>query len=204
MPYKFNFDLSKLSRGFFREVAKASAKGNIHGRIGTSARKLVEKFKVHKLVGLPVSDAITVVEDLMDVYIKNLTQKEGFSRTKKRALFLPHCSRKFMDSRCKASFDKEVSSYFCKQCSPDCLINKATRLGKKNGYDVYVLPGGSCVKKIFKRKHYDGIVGVSCCEELKLAGDFIKNFNIFGQAVPLANNGCSGTKFNLTSLNEIL
>ncbi len=203
MAYEFNFDLSSSSQAFFREVAKFSKQKNIHNKIGSTARFLVDKFRIDKIVGIPVSDALILVEDMLDTYVDNLSTVKDFKKTKKRALLLPHCSRKYMDSKCKAKFDVKNSSYRCVGCSSDCLVNKATRLGKERNYDVYVLPGGSCIRKILN-KNYDGIVGVACCEEIKLAKSFLKNYKVNIQGVPLIKNGCSKTKFSIKSLEEVL
>lgn len=84
MPYGFNFDLSRLSRSFFREVAKASSEKNIHRKIGKKARHLVERFRIHEMTGLNVSEALLVIEDLIDLYVKNLSfkdKKKGASTT---------------------------------------------------------------------------------------------------------------------------
>jgi len=207
MAYKFNFDLSRISKSFFSDIARFSSKRDIHGKIGKIAMHLVKKFKVDKMIGIPVSDAITVVEDLIDNYVRNIIQREEFLKTNKRAILLPHCSRKYMDSRCKASFDEETSSYRCSHCSKDCLINKATKLGEERGYDVFVLPGGSCIRKIIK-KGYEAFVGVACTEEIKLANTLLDSYSgshrIITQGVPLIKNGCSGTKFNLETLKSVL
>ena len=74
-----------------------------------------------------------------------------------------------MDSNCKAAFKLDTSSYECKHCSKDCMVSQATSYAKKEGYDVYVLPGASCLSKIFEKKRYEGIVGVACTDEIKLA-----------------------------------
>jgi hypothetical protein len=204
MPYSFSFDLSSLSRSFFREVAKSSGERNIHRRIGEKARRLIEKFRIREITGLDFSEALMIVEDLIDVHIKNLSNRESFLKTKKRALFLPHCSRKHMDNKCGARFNKEIPSYQCTHCSPDCLVNRATHVAEKKGYDVYVIPGSSCVAKILQRNRYEGIVGVACSEEIKLSEKYLKNLGIPGQAIPLIRNGCANTEFNIKSLEEIL
>jgi len=204
MPYKFSFDLSRIPKSFFKELARVAHEKDMHRRIGEKARDLAEKFKIRELTGLDVPDAITLVEDLVDIQVKNLSDREKFGKVKRRALFLPHCSRKYMDNRCQASFDPKIPSYVCAHCSPDCLVNKGTTFGKKKGYDVYVLPGGSCVLKLLKNSFYEGIVGVACTQELKMAEKILENFNIVGQAVPLAKNGCANTKFSLESLEKIL
>ena len=109
-----------------------------------------------------------------------------------------------MDNRCQARFDPTVPSYYCARCSPDCLINRATTLGEEKGYDVYVLPGGSCVPGILKENSYDGVVGVACTQELKEGGAYLKKMNLPGQMAFLIKNGCSNTRFSLESLEKVL
>jgi hypothetical protein len=204
MPYKFSFDLSRIPKSFFKELTKIAHEKNMHRRLGEKAKHLAEKFKIRELTGLDVPDAITLVEDLVDIYIRNQIDREKFRKIKRRALFLPHCSRKYMDNRCKAQFDPKIPSYICAHCSPDCLVNQGTTFGKKKGYDVYVLPGGSCVLKLLRANFYEGIVGVACSQELKMAEKLIKDLNLVGQAIPLAKNGCANTKFNIESLENVL
>jgi len=204
MAYNFTFDLSKFSRSFFQDLAKFSERKKIHKKFGKSARYLVKKFGVHKITGLPVSDALMVIEDLMDTYVKNLAYREKFLKTDKRALLLPHCARKYMDGRCKAKFDTAMSFYECQHCSPDCNVNKAVANATKKGYDVYILPGGSCVKKIIATKRYNGIIGVACCEEIKLAERLLEDTEVSFQAVPLIKNGCSETKFSMETLESVI
>jgi len=204
MPYKFSFDLSSISKSFFKELARVAAKRKLHKRLGMKARHLSDKFKLTEITGLDVPDALQLVEDLVDVYVQNVSERERFEKTKKRALFLPHCSRKYMDNKCKASFNSEIPSYKCGHCSEDCLVNRATKLGEKKGYDVYVLPGGSCILDILKRNKYEGVVGVACGQEMKLGGEGLKQMGLAGQAVPLIKNGCANTSFSLQSLEKTL
>jgi len=204
MSYKFNFDLSNFSQSFFREIVKMSYRSKIHKKVGEKARYLVEKFKVDKFTGLPVEDAISVVEDFIDTSITNVMEREEFLKTKKRVLFLPHCSRKFMDSRCKATFDSKIPSYFCNHCSPDCLINKATNLANKNGRDVFVISGSSCIMKILKKNQYDGVIGVACCEEIMMSKKYLKNLSLKRQALPLVKNGCANTRFSIKDLEAVI
>jgi hypothetical protein len=204
MPYKFTFDLSRIPRFFFTEITKISYEKGMHRRVGDAVQDIIRKFKVEELTGLNLSDAVHLLEDLVDMEARNFLEREKFRKTKKRALFLPHCSRKFMDSRCKARFEESIPSYICAHCSPDCLINKAASIAQKRGYDVYILPGGSCVSKILKLKHYKGVIGVACGEELRLAGEVLSQMNIAGQAVPLLKNGCANTFFNIETLLKVL
>jgi len=204
MPYKFTFDLSRIPRFFFTEITKASYQKGVHKKVGKTVQKMIKKFRVQEATGLNVSDAVLLLQDLIDMQARNLLEREKFVQTRKRALFLPHCSRKYMDSRCKAVFNPNIPSYICAHCSPDCSINKAVSFAEKKGYDVYILPGGSCVPKILKAKHYEGVVGVACGEEIRMSGEILKGMGVAGQAVPLIKNGCANTVFNIETLVDIL
>ncbi|MEM2970940.1 MAG: DUF116 domain-containing protein [Candidatus Bathyarchaeia archaeon] len=204
MPYKFTFDLSKIPRFFFTEIAKVGLQKGLHKKVGGTIQEMIKKFKIQEATGLNLADAVLLLEDLVDMQARNLLEREKFLKTKKRALFLPHCSRKYMDNRCKATFDPNIPSYICAHCSPDCLINKAVQLAEEKGYDVYVLPGSSCVSKILKDGRYDGVVGVACGEEIRLSGEILKEVGLTGQAVPLIKNGCANTLFNIETLAKTL
>jgi len=204
MPYKFIFDLSRIPRFFFTEITKVGYQKGVHKRVGRTTQELIRKFKIQEATGLNLSDAVLLLQDLIDMQARNLLEREKFAQTRKRALFLPHCSRKYMDNRCKAVFDPNIPSYVCAHCSPDCLINRAASIAEKKGYDVYVLPGGSCIPKILKDKNYEGVVGVACGEEMRISGETLDAMNIAGQAVPLIKNGCANTAFNIDTLSKIL
>jgi hypothetical protein len=83
-------------------------------------------------------------------------------------------------------------------------VNKADCLARKKEYDVYILPGGSCVSKILKTANYEGVVGVACGEEIKISGEILGGGDVAGQAIPLIKNGCANTIFNLETLCKTL
>ena len=204
MPYGFSFDLTKISKSFFRELARVSQQKELHKRLGISARHIAEKFHLSEITGLNVPDALQLVEDLVDVQVRNASERARFEKTQIRALFLPHCSRKHMDNKCNATFNPDIPSYKCAHCSEDCQINQATKMGEQRGYDVYVVPGGSCIPQILKKFHYEGVVGVACGQELELGGEALGKASLAGQAIPLIRNGCSNTRFSLQSLEKTL
>lgn len=204
MPYKFTFDLSKVPRFFFTEIAMVSYRKGMHKTLLKNVQDIIRKFRIQEATGLNLSDAVVLLQDLIDLQAVNLLERRKFLQAKKRALFLPHCSRKYMDNRCKAFFDASIPSYACAHCSKDCLVNKADRLAKKKGYDVYVLPGASCIPKILKMGRYEGVVGVACGEEIKISGEILGGTDIAGQAIPLIKNGCANTAFNMETLGKVL
>ena len=204
MPYKFTFDLSKLPRFFFNELTILSYQKGMHKTVLNTLKDVIIKFKIQEATGLNLSDAVILLQDLIDLHGINLVQRGRFLKTKKRAIFLPHCTRKFMDNRCQATFDPSIPSYNCKHCSKDCLVSKTNRLAENKGYDVYVVPGGSCVPKIVKKARYEGAIGIACGEEMKMSGDVLGSMDVAGQAIPLIKNGCANTAFNLDTLQRTL
>jgi len=202
MPYNFTFDLGKVWRGLIAEITKNLAKSGVHKKTSRIAKNIVRRLNLDSISGLPISNLITVVEDTLDIFFENINQRDRFINAKgKRALLLPHCARKYMDNRCKAKFDG--LAYICQSCSKDCLINRACKLAKKYGYDVYILPGGSCIPKILE-KGYSAIVGVACNVEIKLGSRYLKSKGIPWQGVPLTKNGCSNTRFDLELLERVM
>ncbi len=204
MSYSFDFDLTKVSRSFFREVASFTDRSGLHRKTGNISRTLVKKLRVDEMTGIPMTDAITLMEDMVDIHAKNLSMEENFQETEDRALFLPHCSRKHMDSSCKASFDPKFSSYRCEGCSEDCTVRKATEIAEERGYDVFIFPGGSCIPKVLRKGNYDGVVGVACSEEIKLGIEKLEEAGIGYQGIPLLKNGCANTEFNIDTLKKKL
>ncbi len=203
MPYKFTFDLTMVPQKFFKELAVIIDSKKIHKRTGKILNSMIERFRLSELTGLDLTAILQVIEDIVDIQLKNIAYRQKFIQSSKKALFLPHCARKYIDNRCRAEFDPEIPTFRCKRCSPDCLINQASSMAEELGYDVYVVPGGSCIPKIIKTHGYDGIIGVACGEEIRLAYTYL-NEHIAAQAVPLLKNGCSKTVFSLESLSKIL
>ncbi len=204
MPYKFTFDLSKVPRFFFTELTLLSYQRGMHKTFLNKAHELIIKFRIQEATGLNLADAVVLLEDLIDLQAINTMERPKFLQTKKRALFLPHCSRKYMDNRCKANFEPSIPTYVCQHCSEDCLVNKTEEYARSKGYDVYIVPGGSCIPRILKNNNYEGIVGVACGVESKMMGHLLASMNVSGQAIPLIKNGCANTVFNMDTIIKTL
>ena len=204
MPYKFTFDISKAPQHFFIELAIVGNQMGMHKLFEKTLQELISKFRIQEVTGLNIQDAVVLIQDLLKMQTLNLIQKQEFLQTKKRALFLPHCCRKYMDSQCQAVFEPSLTSYVCAHCSPDCFVNKAERIAKEKGYDVYVLSGGSCMPNILKQKKYEGVVGVACGPEVMMSGEKLSSLGLAWQSVPLLKNGCANTFFNMETLMKTL
>jgi hypothetical protein len=204
MPYKFTFDISKAPQHFFIELAIVGNQMGMQRVFEKTLQELIRKFRIQEVSGLDIQDAVVLIQDLLKMQTLNLIQKQEFLQTKKRALFLPHCCRKHMDSQCQAVFEPSLTSYVCAHCSPDCFVNRAERIAREKGYDVYVLSGGSCMPNILKQKKYEGVVGVACGPEVMMAGEKLSSMGMAWQSVPLLKNGCANTFFNMETLMKTL
>ena len=176
----------------------------MHKTLLNTLQDIIKNFRIQEATGLNLSDAVVLLQDFIDLQAVNLMERRKFLKSQKRVLLLPHCSRKYMDSRCKAVFDASIPSYTCAHCSMDCLVNKAESYAKKKGYDVYVVPGGSCILKILKENPYEGVVGVACGEEVKMGVAALENMDVGVQVIPLIKNGCANTAFNMKTLVNVL
>jgi hypothetical protein len=204
MPYKFTFDLSKVPKFFFTELTTASYQTGMHTTVLKPSMNIINKFKIEEVTGLNVNDAIVLLNDLIDMQAENIIERSKFLESKKRALLLPHCSRKYLDSHCKAVFDSNIPSYVCSHCSEDCVVSQADKIAKEKGYDVFILSGGSCIPKILDNTKYEGAIGVACGEEVKMLRPILNSMNIAGQAIPLIKNGCANTVFSIETLTKTL
>ncbi len=136
MPHKFSFDISKASQHFFHRTRQYCQPNGHPKGFSKTLKVLIRKFRIQDVSRLDIQDAVILIQDLLEMQTLNLIQKQQFPQTKKRALFLPHCCRKYMDSQCQAVFEPSLSSYVCAHCSPDCYVNKAERIVKEKWYSV--------------------------------------------------------------------
>lgn len=187
MPYDFVFDLTPIA---------------VKRLLNLLEREPIKRVAASLIpLGLSLSSAVRLVADLAEVEALNIYWREKFRESKRRALFLPHCSR---GVGCRAELNPSIPTYKCAGCRESCLIKKAAEMAVERGYDVYIVPGGSCIPKIIRENKYDGVVGVACPEELILAAKILAKLGIPGQSIPLLKNGCANTTFNLEDLAAIL
>ena len=100
MAYKFTFDISKLPKDLFTETNEFCKSNPDIQEINDTAEIFVKKFDVVTLSGLNFDDAIILIKDIILIQLQNFLLRKHFNKSHKRALFLPHCCRKYMDSNC--------------------------------------------------------------------------------------------------------
>lgn len=135
----------------------------------------------------------TLVDDIL-IDVRNAMMLDDFVHTKEnRIVLLPQCMR---HPNCKARCDP-VHGYECKRCGL-CDIAKICEAGDKYGFKVFVIPGSSFVKKIFKEYKPRACLGVACYNEL--AEDMQEVSFVPVQGVLLLRDGCFNTEANVEEI----
>ena len=133
----------------------------------------------------------SIVDEIL-VEVRNAVMIDKFKNTKdKRVIFLPQCMR---HPDCKARCDP-IKGYECKMCGL-CDISKIHEAAKEHNFDVYVIPGGSFVKKIIKTQRPKSCIGVACYPELTESMQGASPFMVV-QGVALMQDGCFDTRVNV-------
>ncbi len=136
------------------------------------------------------------------VELRNSVYESEFRKVpfNERILFLPHCARN--SKKCKAISNGE--GFVCKECGA-CDICKAKKIAEDLGYKkVFIVPGGSMVRKIMQKYKPTASVGVCCFDEAIMAFDILKQTKIIPQVVLLQKDGCKDTIINMPLLEEKL
>ncbi|MBU7024897.1 MAG: DUF116 domain-containing protein [Theionarchaea archaeon] len=140
--------------------------------------------KLVRLVGL--SERFV---DEIGIEIRNRTYETAFTKSEVdgRILVFPQCLR---SPKCPAPLTQYGIQ--CKMCG-QCAIGNLKKQAEAVGYKVYIVPGGSFVKRIAKKDRPTGALGVACGYELNYSMMEISTLCPV-QGVPLLKDGCYCTK----------
>lgn len=141
---------------------------------------------------------LSIKENIVDeilIEIKNSIGLEGFKKVKnKKIILLPQCMR---HNRCKTRCDS-LYGYECTKCNL-CDIGTIVEVSEKYDFKVFIVPGGSFVKKIIKHYRPKSCIGVACFVELidsmHMASKYMEV-----QGVCLMNDGCYNTKVEVEEI----
>lgn len=138
--------------------------------------------------------------DLMQAKIRNKVYQKHFSEIpfEDRALFLPQCIR---HKKCPAKLSYEGIQ--CIECGL-CPAAEIKKEAEKLGYQFYIVPGGSFLKRLIKEKKPKAIIGVGCNMEIKEGTALTSALGIPTQGVPLLKDGCVETTANWDDLKETM
>ena len=139
--------------------------------------------------------AFYIKEELVDeilIEIRNAMMLEKFKRVRDgRIILLPQCMR---GPECATRCDP-IIGYECKRCGR-CDIGRIAKAAEKYNFKVFVVPGGSFVRKILKSYKPHACLGVACYNELAEAMQEISKI-VPVQGVPLLRDGCYDTKVDV-------
>jgi len=139
-------------------------------------------------------NALFVDEILVE--IQNAVYLEKFKKqTERKVVLLPQCLR---SSSCQARCDP-LFGFICTKCGR-CDIGAIMEQAELRGFKVFVVPGSSFVKKIFKEYKPTSCIGVAC--PVELSESMQKTSVIPSQGVYLINDGCFETRVSVSDVIE--
>lgn len=136
--------------------------------------------------------------DRISIEVRNDVNREKFRKipANETLIFLPHCLR---HKDCKAALQKQ--GVICTECGK-CSIGVIKKKADKLGYNLYIVPGSSFVKRIAKEKKFKAVIGVACYEDLSQIMMLLSDF--YPQGVLLSKTGCFETKVNVKNVLEVM
>jgi len=131
------------------------------------------------------------IVDQIGVEVRNKVNEKSFKQidNKDKILILPHCLR---NPKCEAKLD--ATGLHCTDCDR-CVIGVLKNKAEDKGYNVFIIPGSTFLKKIVQENDFKAVLGVACYQDLNLAMMKLSNFHC--QGVPLLKDGCVCTKVDI-------
>ncbi len=128
------------------------------------------------------------IVDQIGVEVRNKVNEKSFSQIedKDKILILPHCLR---NPKCEAKLNS--SGLHCTDCNR-CVIGVLKNKAENKGYNVFIIPGSTFLKKIAQENRFKAVLGIACYQDLNLAMMKLSKFPC--QGVPLSKDGCVCTK----------
>lgn len=102
-------------------------------------------------------------------------------------IFFPQCLRSI---DCTAKLSPEGIQ--CVNCG-QCKIGAAKKILEKAGYNIFIVPGSSFIKRIILKYAPKAIVGVGCTSEIKSGMEFCHRFGVPAMGMVLDKDGCIST-----------
>jgi hypothetical protein len=130
--------------------------------------------------------------NMVGAEIMNRAFRDAFVNTTKKAVVLPACMRYHSKPECKARTIGLACE--CTGCTPQCRVNQLTKMGRKSGFAVHLVPHESSVFSGDSGKTLlgddVGIVGIACVSNLVSGGWKAKAMGMPPQCVLLDHCGC--------------
>jgi uncharacterized protein len=150
--------------------------------------------------------------NMVGAELMNRAFRNAYLNTGKKAVLVPGCMRAHTNNDCKAARIKE--GLICENCTPKCNVNRLRNMGKKNNFDVYIIPHASDLSlwSPVKGRISTGIIASACVTTLVEGGWELKRYDVPAQCVLIDCSGCkkhwqtegNPTNFNLSEFKRIL
>ena len=163
-------------------------------RTGSVPPLTMEELREHTVAVLEEAGLDESHEKYAAILVSNAAWRDTLARIPydRRLLLLPKCLR--MEEKCEGSFDE--FGLLCKGCG-QCSIKDLTVEAERLGYAVLVAEGSAIVRSMIDAGKIEAIVGVSCINVLEKCFPHMEAAAIPGAAVPLLQDGCTGTTVDL-------
>jgi hypothetical protein len=134
------------------------------------------------------------IVDQIGVEVRNKVNEKSFKQIddKDKILVLPHCLR---NPKCEAKLD--ATGLHCTDCNR-CVIGVLKNKAEDKGYNVFIIPGSTFLKKIVQENEFKAVLGVACYQDLNLAMMNLSKFHC--QGVSLLKDGCVCTKVDIRAV----
>jgi hypothetical protein len=134
--------------------------------------------------------------NMVGTEILNRAFRADFLRAGRKVVIVPPCMRARPEGECRAQ--PTPFGARCAACTPACRVHQVTQLGKKHGFEVFIIPDEL---SIFSKqgdagsaglKGGDlGVLGVSCVLTNAPGGWQMRKLGVPAQGLPLDFCGCS-------------
>ncbi|RPH37352.1 DUF116 domain-containing protein [bacterium] len=150
--------------------------------------------------------------NMVGAEIMNRAFRPDYTNTEAKALLLPGCMRGRPEGECEAEHVPE--GLRCTGCLPSCHVNQLREMGKKQNFEVYIIPHASDLRRWSPRPGRPrlGVVATACVTQLVEGGWELKRYDVPAQCVLLDYSGCKKhwhpdgvpTALNMRELKRIL
>ncbi|KZX16059.1 DUF116 domain-containing protein [Methanobrevibacter curvatus] len=137
-----------------------------------------------------------VMVDQIGVEIRNKINENNFKEkdNKNKIIVFPHCLR---HENCPAKLGE--MGLKCSECGL-CSIGEIKPKAEEIGYNIFIVPGSTFIKKIVKNHKFESVLGIACYEDLNISMMNLSNFS--PQGVLLSRTGCFKTDVDVQTVLE--
>ncbi|MFH1849651.1 MAG: DUF116 domain-containing protein [archaeon] len=132
--------------------------------------------------------------------ISNRVYSNRFYRTpyNKRAVFFPQCLRA---KGCPAKLGEEgIICMGCGRCGLGKIRKEAAELGTK----VFIVPGGSFIRRLVAKHHPWAVLGIACRPEVSEGMKMVGKSGLIPQSVVLLRDGCIDTMVDWAQVRKAM